>query len=305
MSSSNSEWNALIHQRVRALSSSLAVGGGSSEKDIEQRMVSALPHLLRTSPPSSQHPSLTALLSASPQNVCASIDHTLLRADASIADIHTLCREAHEHHFYSVCVNPFHVSTAARFLDELASPSMSMVQVAAVCGFPLGANTTSIKCAEARQLKELGAREVDVVVNIASLRAGDAVYVLSELTEVVRACSPLPVKVILETALLSDEQIVDGCLLSALAGAAFVKTSTGFNAAGGATVRAVRLMRSVVGERLGVKASGGIRDYATAHAMIAEAGADRLGTSASVSIAAGEKARDKPQQQTKGASGAY
>ena len=166
-----------------------------------------------------------------------------------------------------------------------------------MCGFPLGANTAAVKAAEARELKELGAHEVDVVVNIAALQARDAQYVLAELTAVVQACHPLPVKVIFETALLTTAQIVDGCVLSALAGAAFVKTSTGFNAAGGASVEAVRLMRAVVGDRLGVKASGGIRDYAAARAMV-DAGASRLGTSASVNIATGEKAGDKSQQQT-------
>ena len=153
-------------------------------------------------------------------------------------------------------------------------------------------------------MRELGAGEVDVVVNIAALQAAEHSYVLRELSEVVQACRPLLVKVILESALLSDAQLVDGCVLSALAGAAFVKTSTGFNAAGGASVRAVRLMRAVVGERLGVKASGGIRDYGAARAMV-EAGASRLGTSATVNIAAGEKAGDKPVQQVAGANSAY
>lgn len=295
MSTSDAESSALIHQRVRALCKALAVDG-SSEADIERRISTTLPHLSLSSPPPQ---------SASQQAVSALIDHTLLRADATVADIQTLCREANDNHFYSVCVNPYYVRAALHSLNELSAPSPPLVKVAAVCGFPLGCNTAAVKCAEARELRGLGAHEVDVVVNIAALQSGDATYVLHELTQVVQSCQPLTVKVILETALLSDSQIVDGCVLSALAGAAFVKTSTGFNAAGGASVRAVRLMRAVVGDRLGVKASGGIRDHAAARAVV-EAGASRLGTSASVNIAAGEAAGDKTQQQqTVSASGAY
>jgi len=295
MSTSDNNSTALIQERVRGLRTALAVSG-SSEADIERRIATTLPHISHSSPPPpSSHQAVSSL-----------IDHTVLKADATKADIQTLCREAHAHRFYSVCVNPYHVRTALHCLNELSVHVFSSVKVAAVCGFPLGANTVAVKAAEARELKELGAHEVDVVVNIAALQSGDAAYVLNELTAVVQACQPLPVKVILETALLSDAQIVDGCVLSALAGAAFVKTSTGFNAAGGASVAAVRLMRAVVGDRLGVKASGGIRDYPAARAMV-EAGASRLGTSASVAIAAGELAGGKQQQQhtAEGASNAY
>ena len=298
MSTAGTESSALVQHRIRALSTALAIKG-DREEDIERCVLTALPHLNSSSPPhdSSLHVPATS-------SVSSLIDHTLLRADATMAEIHTLCREAHSQHFYSVCVNPCQVRTAIQILKELAAPTASSVKVAAVCGFPLGANTATLKSAEASQLQELGAHEVDVVVNIAALQATEATYVLDELCGVVQACAPLPVKVILETALLTDDQVVDGCLLSALAGAAFVKTSTGFNAAGGASVRAVRLMRSVVGDKLGVKASGGIRDYAAARAMV-DAGASRLGTSASVNIAAGEKAGDKPQQEAEKVSGAY
>ena len=298
---SASEWNALIQERVRALCASLAISGGT-EADVERRIHSTLPHLSSSASTSdSPYPSLSA--STEPPAVSSLIDHTLLRADASKAAIHALCREAHEQHFYSVCVNPCHVRTAVHSLSKLSSSSSPpSVKVAAVCGFPLGASTATVKCAEARELRELGAHEVDVVVNIAALQDGDDTYVLDELTGVVQACRPLAVKVILETALLSTSQIVDGCLLSALAGAAFVKTSTGFNAAGGASVQTVRLMRAVVGDRLGVKASGGIRDYAAARAML-DAGASRLGTSASVSIAAGDKKGDKLPSKADSASG--
>ena len=279
---------------VRSLSAALA-GEGNTADDFERRIYSTLPHLTTSSSSSS-----TGFSSSSPspsQSVAQLIDHTVLKADASLADIQTLCREAHIHHFYSVCVNPYYVHTALQYLNELSAPQPSSVKVAAVCGFPLGANTAAVKAEEARELKELKADEVDVVVNVAALQARDAKYVLDELTRVVQACQPLPVKVILESALLTDEQVVDGCLLSALAGAAFVKTSTGFNAAGGARVATVSLMRAVVGDRLGVKASGGIRDYATARAMV-ESGASRLGTSASVNITAGDKQGDKQQQQS-------
>lgn len=206
------------------------------------------------------------------------IDHTLLKAEATEEDVRRLCREAREYGFYAVCVNPCRVSLAAA---ELAG---SDVKVAAVAGFPLGAACTGVKLSEATMAASEGAAEIDMVMNIGALKEGRDGYVREEIRAVADAAGQggAIVKVILETCLLTDEEIVRACLLAKEAGAAFVKTSTGFSA-GGATVHHVRLMKETVGDALQVKASGGIRDRAAALAMI-EAGADRIGASASVAI---------------------
>ena len=205
-------------------------------------------------------------------------DHTLLKPEATGAQIDKLCDEARQWDFYSVCVNSCYVS---RCSDNLRGTE---VKVAAVVGFPLGACTTASKAFETEEACKDGAREVDMVLNVGVFKSGDYDYIRDDITAVVDAAAAYGaiVKVILETCLLSDEEIVEACKLSKEAGAHFVKTSTGFNS-GGATPEDVALMKKTVGDVLEVKASGGIRDYDTAMAMI-EAGADRIGASASVAI---------------------
>jgi deoxyribose-phosphate aldolase len=173
-------------------------------------------------------------------DLAAHIDHTLLKPEATRADVQKLCQEAVQYGFYSVCVNPAHVATAARAL------SGSPVKVVAVVGFPLGATSPAAKAFETREAVRAGAREIDMVVNIGALKGGDLALVLEDIRGVVEAAKPHPVKVILETGGLTDEEKVIGCALAKCAGAAFVKTSTGFGP-GGATTGDVALMRRVVG----------------------------------------------------------
>ncbi len=215
-------------------------------------------------------------------NLAKAIDHTLLKPDARRSDIEKLCREAAEHGFFSVCVNSSWVALAASQLQGTS------VAVAAVTGFPLGAMHPLAKAFETRQAVSDGASEIDTVLNIGRLRQGADDEVLADLKSVVDAAGGRPVKVIFETCLLTEDEKIRACQISVSAGAAFVKTSTGFST-GGATIEDVKLMHRTVGSRCQVKASGGIRDRATALAMI-EAGATRLGTSAGVSILAGEAA---------------
>ena len=205
-------------------------------------------------------------------------DHTLLKADAVPAQIEELCSEAAKYQFYSVCVNSCYVKLCSELL------SGSPVKIAAVVGFPLGACTTSAKAFETEDACRDGAKEIDLVINIGALKSGNFDFVRDDIKAVVDTAAKYGaiVKVIIETCLLTDEEKVKACQLSEEAGAAFVKTSTGFST-GGATKEDVALMKSVVGDRLQVKASGGIRDHKTALEMI-EAGADRLGASASVQI---------------------
>jgi deoxyribose-phosphate aldolase len=212
--------------------------------------------------------------------VARMIDHTLLKADATRGEVERLCREAREYRFASVCVNPHWVPLCARLLEG------SPVVVCTVIGFPLGANTTRVKVAETRQALRDGAGEVDMVLNIGAARDGDWSVVERDVAEVVEAAGRRTVvKVILETCYLGDEQIVKACLACRKAGAAFVKTSTGFGT-GGATSEHVALMRRVVGAGMGVKASGGVRSFGDAVSLI-ESGATRLGASASVAIVGG------------------
>jgi len=202
------------------------------------------------------------------------IDHTLLKPEASEEQILKLCDEALEYGFYSVCVNSCHVPLA---VDKLSG---SDVKVAAVAGFPLGAMSTSSKVFEAREAVEAGASEIDMVINVGALKEGRYEYVLHEIAALVDVCPCL--KVIIETCLLTDDEIVKACELATAAGADFVKTSTGFST-GGATPEAVSLMRQTVGNKAKIKASGGIRTLADAKKFI-ELGADRLGCSAGVQI---------------------
>ena len=205
-------------------------------------------------------------------------DHTLLKPEATNEQIDALCKEARQYDFYSVCVNTCYVS---RCYDALRDTD---VKVAAVVGFPLGACTTQSKVFETKEAFMDGASEVDMVLNVGKFRSGDNDYIRDDIRAVAEAAHSFGgiVKVILETCLLSDEEIVEACKLSMEAGADFVKTSTGFST-GGATAEDVALMKKTVGDHLQVKASGGIRDYDQCMKMI-EAGADRIGASASVKI---------------------
>lgn len=207
------------------------------------------------------------------------IDHTLLKPEATPEQIRKLCREARDNNFKAVCVNPGYVSLCR---EELAG---SGVKVATVIGFPLGATTTKAKVSEAREAVGNGADELDMVINIGLLKAGEYDLVREDIAAVVKAGGESShVKVILETDLLSDDEKVKACQLSVEAGATFVKTSTGFSK-GGATVEDIRLMRQTVGPKVGVKASGGVRDLGALEEMIA-AGANRIGTSSAVKILA-------------------
>ena len=210
------------------------------------------------------------------RDLAAMIDHTLLRPDAVRADFVRLCEEAAQHSFASVCVNSAHVALCTSLLADCQLP------VAATVGFPLGASNSAAKAAETAQAMRDGASEIDVVCRIDALKDGLRDLFVGDLRRVLDAAEGCPVKVILETCLLTDDEKRRGAQWSRAAGAAFVKTSTGF-AGGGATAHDVRLLRAAVGLDFGVKASGGIRDAATADEMIA-AGANRLGTSAGVTI---------------------
>lgn len=212
------------------------------------------------------------------RKLASHIDHTLLKADATLESIDALCREARAYSFASVCVNPCHVQRCSQLLRS------SGVAVCTVVGFPLGATTTMAKVAEAQQAIHDGASELDMVINIAMLKAGHEDYVRNEIASIVSAAQPSGgiVKVILETALLTDEEKRRGCILAREAGAQYVKTSTGFSS-GGATLDDVHLFRQVVGETMRVKAAGGIRTRGAALEFIAH-GADRIGTSAGVHI---------------------
>lgn len=207
------------------------------------------------------------------------IDHTLLKPEATLDELARLCDEAVEHRFAAVCVNGANVAFVARRLDG------SDVKPIAVVGFPLGAMLPRAKAFETRAVIQEGAQEVDTVINIGALKAGDHRATFEDLRAVVAAADDVPVKVIIEAVKLSRDEKLVACALAKASGAAFVKTSTGFGG-GGATVQDVTLMRTAVGKQMGVKASGGIRDREAALVML-DAGADRLGTSASVTIVRG------------------
>jgi deoxyribose-phosphate aldolase len=213
-----------------------------------------------------------------PREIARRIDHTLLKPDATREQIETLCREAREHAFATVCVNPTWVRLCADLLRG------SETRVCTVAGFPLGATPPEVKAYEAGRVVEDGAAEVDMVMNVGALKSRDYRLVEQDVARVVQACHPrgASVKVIIEAALLTDDEKVKACVLSRVAGADFVKTSTGFGP-GGATAADVALMRRVVGPSMGVKAAGGVRDLKAAQAML-EAGADRIGASVGVKI---------------------
>ena len=210
------------------------------------------------------------------ESLAKMIDHTLLKANATSTDIRRICAEAREHGFASVCVNSCHAKLVTQ---ELAG---SGVKTCCVVGFPLGAMSSEAKAFEAECAVGQGASEIDMVINVGALKEGNDTYVLDDIRSVVEAAKPAIVKVIIETCLLTDEEKVRACALSEKAGAAFVKTSTGFST-GGANVHDVALMRKTVGERLGVKASGGIHTPQEAKALI-DAGACRIGASNGVAL---------------------
>jgi len=204
------------------------------------------------------------------------IDHTLLDPSATRDRVERLCEEAKAYRVHAVCVNPSWVSFAAGSLRG------SGVKVSSTVGFPLGASLTEVKAFEAATVVRLGASEVDMVINIGALKSQDLATVREDMEQVVKASKGVPVKVIIETAYLNEQEKVQACKLAQEAGAAFVKTSTGFSP-GGATVEDVALMRKTVADRIGVKASGGIRTLKDALEMIA-AGASRIGTSSTIDI---------------------
>ena len=215
-------------------------------------------------------------------DVAKTIDHTLLKAEATQMQVEQLCQEAAEYSFASVCINPTWVPLSYKLLRG------TDVMVCTVIGFPLGATTTETKTFEARQAADCGAAEIDMVINIGRLKSSDYDAVEHDIYHVVRASAPAHVKVIIETCFLTDDEKIKACVLAQEAGAHFVKTSTGFGS-GGAKIEDIALMRRIVGEYMGVKASGGIREYETAAQMI-EAGASRIGASASIAIVEKKKA---------------
>ena len=210
------------------------------------------------------------------------IDHTLLKPDATRAQLEQLCAEAAEHQFSTVCVNGSRVELAYSLLED------SDVQVCTVVGFPLGAMDADAKRYETEVAVDLGASEIDMVINVGRFKDGEHDYIVREIRDVVEAADDRVVKVILETCLLTNDEIAQACKLVTQAQAHFVKTSTGFGNAG-ATLEHVRLMRETVGQFAGVKAAGGVRNADDARAMI-EAGATRIGTSNGVAIVSGESA---------------
>lgn len=218
----------------------------------------------------------SATKNLSPVDIAQYIDHTLLKPESTRAQVQKLCEEALTHKFYAVCVNSSMIAVCKEILKN------SSVKIAAVIGFPLGVCDTSTKVFETTCALNLGATEIDMVVHLGAVKSQDWSYVEKDIKEVVLAAQGCPVKVILETHMLTQDEKQKICEISLLAGAHFVKTSTGFTG-GGATVEDVTLMKSMVQSRAQVKASGGVRDFATAVKMI-QAGATRIGTSSGVAI---------------------
>lgn len=208
------------------------------------------------------------------------IDHTLLAQNATKEQIIKLCDEAKQYHFYSVCINSGYIPLVKPLLKD------SDVKICSVIGFPLGAMLTSVKAFETKKAIEQGAQEIDMVINVGWLKNGDWEAVKNDIYEVYQSCAKTPLKVILETCLLTKDEIVKVCQICKEIGVAFVKTSTGFSKAG-ATEEDVKLMKDTVGDTVAVKASGGVRDLETAKKMIL-AGATRLGTSSGVAIVTGQ-----------------
>ena len=213
------------------------------------------------------------------QHIASMIDHTLLKPDAAAEDITQLCQEANQYGFASVCVNPCWIKTCRELIEN------PQVKICGVAGFPLGANKSEIKAAEAALCVEEGADEIDMVMNIGYAKQAEWASVENDMTELVKAVSPAGVKVIIEACLLTDEEKIKACLCAVEAGASFVKTSTGFSK-WGAKASDVALMRRIVGPDVGVKAAGGIKDFSGALEMVKK-GADRIGASAGIKIISG------------------
>jgi deoxyribose-phosphate aldolase len=221
-----------------------------------------------------------------PADLAQFIDHTLLKQDATKEQIEQLCKEAIEYNFYSVCVNSSWVPFCSRLLRG------SSVKISSVVGFPLGAMDSRTKSFETRYAIENGANEIDMVINVGALKAGDVKTVEEDIRAVLRACRGTTIlKVIIETCLLTDEEKVLACQIAKKVGAHFVKTSTGFSKAG-ATAQDVALMRRIVGPEMGIKAAGGVRSFEDALLMI-RSGATRLGTSSGVKIVSGQESEQK------------
>jgi deoxyribose-phosphate aldolase len=275
---------------LHSLCNTLAQQSSTSADNYAKQFQAKLPHLFNSSDAKQEnHDEAQQQLIG---HINRAIDHTLLKAEASNEEIRELCAQALEHKFYSVCVNGYNAKQCVQLINSDESAEKPLV--CCVIGFPLGANTTRVKAFEAEDCISAGAEEIDMVINIGALRSGQYLHVYEDIHAVARAVkaanSKRKLKVILETALLADNDlIIWGCLLSALAGADFVKTSTGFNSAGGASLAHVFLMKAVVGNSLEVKASGGVRDIAGAKAMI-QGGATRLGTSNGIAIMKGSAA---------------
>lgn len=215
-----------------------------------------------------------------PEQIAAMIDHTLLKADGTQKDIIKLCEEAKQYKFATVCVNPYWVSLAAQELEG------SGVGITTVIGFPLGSSSTLIKGVEAREAIANGATEIDMVLNVGAMKSGDFAAVERDIREVAQACNGKAImKVIIETCYLTDEEKQLAAELSKSAGADFVKTSTGFGTSG-ATLKDIQLIRNAIGDAMGIKASGGVRDLPFALQLI-EAGATRLGTSSGIALVTG------------------
>lgn len=220
---------------------------------------------------------LAKIVKKNPQKLAQLIDHTNVKGDATEKDIKKLCNEAMEQGFNCACVTPTNVVLATKNLKD------SKVKVCAVVGFPLGVQTPKTKAFEAKEAIFNGASEIDMVMNIGALKSGREERVKKDITGVIEAVNSKTVKVILETALLTNDEKIRACQIAKKAGAAYVKTSTAYGGLSGATVEDVSLMKKTVGSSMGVKAAGGIRDFNTAFAMI-KAGANRIGSSAGVEI---------------------
>ena len=263
--------HTLLRSRVQYVAKVL---GGTDHEHIANQILAVLPHLKHDTP------HVLKAVDADAEDVRQYIDHTVLKGDTRYEAIVKLCLEAEENKFFAVCVNSSRVSDCRRLLRK------GEVKLAAVVGFPLGAMEPRSKAFEAQQAMNAGADEIDMVVNVGWLQDSEYAKVLEDIQGVTNA-SKGKVKVILEVCLLSEEQTIDGCILCALAGAEFVKTSTGFSTCG-ATPETVDLMKAVVGNACKVKAAGGVHDFTTAKKYIA-AGISRIGTSSGVAIVAGHE----------------
>jgi len=267
--SGNQDYKALIKERIKIVAEKLQM----KEADVLEK----LPHFIPNRGIFVWHPPSEL------RHIENTIDHTLLKPNATSVEIKKLCHEANQFEFAAVCVNGYWAVTAKEALKSMYPKSST--KVAAVIGFPLGASTTASKAFETADLIKLGVDEIDMVLNIGCLVGGEYETVLSDIKSVVQAADQHPVKVIFETGLLKKEQIIDASIISVLAGANYIKTSTGFGN-GGAKLEDVKLMKAVVGHKALVKASGGVRTFEEATAMI-NAGASRIGTSSGIAIIQG------------------